>query len=65
MVKKAISLKDSIYKFALEKTERLFSGNFSGYVGYLISKDMQDDKNIKAIENSEMKPNIRNLTEKK
>lgn len=40
-IKTAISLRDSVYKFGICKAEALFSGNFSAYIGYLISKDRE------------------------
>jgi hypothetical protein len=39
VVKTAISLQETIYKKGKRKADMLFGGNFSGYVGYLISKD--------------------------
>lgn len=40
-VKRAISLKENIYKFGISKAEALFGGNFSAYIGYLISRDKE------------------------
>lgn len=42
-VKKAISLRDDVYKSAREKADKLFGGNFSAYIGYLISKDREGE----------------------
>lgn len=43
-VKKAISLKDDVYKDGTEKAKRLFSGNFSAYISYLISRDREQSQ---------------------
>jgi hypothetical protein len=58
-VKTAISLRDSVYNFGIGKAESLFSGNFSAYIGFLISRDREqrqepiqkkDNKVLSAIE---------------
>jgi hypothetical protein len=40
-VKRAISLRDDIHNFGSIKAETLFSGNFSAYIAYLISRDRE------------------------
>jgi len=40
--KKAISMRDDILDYGLEKADRLFQGNFSAYICYLISKDREE-----------------------
>jgi hypothetical protein len=58
-VKTAISLQDDVYRDGSSKAKRLFSGNFSAYIGYLISRDREqrqeppqkkDNKVLSAIE---------------
>lgn len=57
-IKKAISLPDDIYNYGIDKTQKLFGGNFSKYICYLISKDKEnlqyevkkDMPNIKSID---------------
>ena len=38
-VKTAISLRTDVYRDGASKAETLFSGNFSAYIAYLISRD--------------------------
>lgn len=40
-VKTAISLKEDVYRAGANKAKRLFGGNFSAYIGYLISCDRE------------------------
>lgn len=40
-VKTAISLRTDVYRDGTSKAEALFSGNFSAYVAYLISRDRE------------------------
>jgi hypothetical protein len=58
-VKTAISLQNDVHNFGAKKAETLFSGNFSAYVGFLISRDREqrqeppqkkDNKMLSAIE---------------
>jgi hypothetical protein len=59
-VKTAISLRTDVYRDGTSKAEALFSGNFSAYIGYLISRDREqryepeqqkkDNKLLSAIE---------------
>jgi hypothetical protein len=58
-VKTAISLRTDVYKDGTSKADSLFSGNFSAYIGYLISRDREqrpeptqkkDNKMLSAIE---------------
>lgn len=39
--KTAISLQNDVFKDGSERASRLFGGNFSAYVGYLISRDRE------------------------
>jgi hypothetical protein len=43
VVKKAISLPDHVYDTGVQKTQKLFGGNFSAYICYLISRDREQD----------------------
>ncbi|GGJ64400.1 hypothetical protein [Virgibacillus salexigens] len=36
-IKKSVSLRSDIYKYALEESEKLHGGNFSSFLTYLIS----------------------------
>ncbi|MGG3467337.1 hypothetical protein ABES02_07435 [Neobacillus pocheonensis] len=36
-IKKSISLREDIYQYALEETERMHGGNFSAFITFLIS----------------------------
>lgn len=58
-VKRAISLQIDVYRDGASKANALFSGNFSAYIGYLISRDREqrqepvqkkDSKMLSAIE---------------
>jgi hypothetical protein len=40
-VKTAISLKNDVHSFGSGKANNLFGGNFSAYIGYLISRDRE------------------------
>jgi hypothetical protein len=40
-VKTAISLQTDVYRDGVSKANNLFSGNFSAYIGYLISRDRE------------------------
>lgn len=44
MIKKAVSLPEHIYEGAKEKAQKYFGGNFSGYVCYVISKDLEESQ---------------------
>lgn|GEM_PF-4816338 len=39
VIKRTISLDSEVFKAGESKANRLFSKNFSAYIGYLISKD--------------------------
>lgn len=41
MVKRTISLKEELFKLALEKARKYHAGNFSAYITFLISKDIE------------------------
>lgn len=41
-VKTAISLQDDVHRDGISKAKRLFGGNFSAYIGYLISRDREE-----------------------
>lgn len=43
-VKKAISLPERVYQAGYDKTCKLFGGNFSAYICYLISSDKEENK---------------------
>jgi hypothetical protein len=58
-VKTAISLRTDVYRDGTSKANNLFGGNFSAYIGYLISRDREqkqetiqkkDNKMLSAIE---------------
>jgi hypothetical protein len=40
-VKTAISLQNDVHSFGSGKAADLFGGNFSAYIGYLISRDRE------------------------
>lgn len=40
-IKTAISLKDDVHKFGVGKASRLFGGNFSAYINFLVSQDRE------------------------
>lgn len=53
-------MKDDVYKSGVEKADKLFQGNFSAYICFLICKDreekaqvrrMVDDKVASAVDN--------------